>query len=275
MRVRAQTVGKEEPLFPDNEDAFRVDTESHLWAIADGAGGGGIFAGEWANYVAQHVPKVPFSDFSTFSAWTERIWEPFFVEYENRATSNPLRLNKFLSEGSYTTLATLHLTGNHAHWTTYGDAVVLVWHRKTGLRSSLTDLRAFTTGPYLLNWNNAPRPDGFQHGQWPHRTGQRYALLTDTLAQYVLMAYDALLNAGVGLRLLAHLPIPLGERASRHLNHWNPETHRFGRDVWAPLARSLRNPVAFLTYTRALAARHLLGPDDYTMVLIEPNQTIL
>lgn len=268
MRVQAQSVGKEEPLFPDNEDAFRLATEARAWAVADGAGGGGIYAGEWAQHVGRHVPTMPFADFSTFSAWTETIWEPFFTTYEQRATTDPLRLTKFLTEGSYTTLATLHLAGNQAHWATYGDAVVFAWHRRAGLRASLTDLRTFANGPHLLNWKDAPRSEGFLNGQWLHRPGQRYALLTDTLAQYVLMAHDAIRQGGTGLRMLANQPTALGERATRHLHHWNA-THRFGRDVWWPLARALRSPPAFLTYTRALHARHLLGPDDYTAVLID------
>ena len=89
------------------------------------------------------------------------------------------------------------------------------------------------------------------------------------------MAHDALLNAGAGLRPIAELPTAPGERATRHLSHWNPQTHRFGRDVWWPLARALRSPTAFLTYTRALAAQTLLGPDDYTVVLIEPDMIFL
>ncbi|TAE30627.1 MAG: hypothetical protein EAZ91_09855 [Cytophagales bacterium] len=126
----------------------------------------------------------------------------------------------------------------------------------------------FTSGPYLLNWNNAPNPNGFQTGQLPGRHGQRYALLSDTLAQYVLMAYDALTGPSDTLQRLASQPTALGNRAATHLAHWQPH-HRFGRDVWAPLARALRSRPAFMAYTRALAAQNLLGPDDYTMVLID------
>ena len=268
MRVRAQTLGKEEPTYPDNEDAFRLATDTPAWAVADGAGGGGIYAGEWANHLANHVPTEPFANFSAFSAWLDRIWEPFYETYGQQATPDALKLNKFLSEGSYATLATLHLADNHAHWTTYGDAVALTWHRKTGLRSSVADLRAFASAPHLLNWNTNPLLNGFRTGQWPHRRDQRYALLSDTLAQYVLMAHDTLIGPSDALLTLAREPTALGNRAATHLAHWQPR-HHFGRDVWAPLARALRSRPAFMAYSRNRAAQNLLGPDDYTMVLID------
>ncbi len=269
MRVRAQTVGKEEPVYPENEDAFRLATDNTGWAVADGAGGGGIYAGEWATHLVNNVPAEPLTPFHDFSAWLDSIWEPFFETYQQQATPDALRLNKFLSEGSYATLATLHLTSNHAHWTTYGDAVALTWHPKTGLRSSVADLRMFASAPYLLNWNTNPQPEGFRTGHWPCRRDQRFALLSDTLAQYVLMAYDTLTGPSDVLRAIAREPTALGERAAMHIAHWQPQTHRFGRDVWAPLARALRSHPAFLAYTRRVAAQNLLGPDDYTMVLID------
>ncbi len=64
------------------------------------------------------------------------------------------------------------------------------------------------------------------------------------------MAHDALRNAGAGLRPIAELPNAPSARATAHLSRWNPQTHRFGRDVWAPLARALRSPAAFLTIAR-------------------------
>lgn len=131
--MRAQTLGKEEPTYPDNEDAFRLATDANVWAVADGAGGGGIYAGEWATHLVNHVPAEPPTDFAGLSAWLDSIWEPFYETYGQQAAPDALKMNKFMAEGSYATLATLHLIDNHARWTTYGDAVALTWHRKAGL----------------------------------------------------------------------------------------------------------------------------------------------
>lgn len=265
-----QSVGKEAPLYADNEDAAHADDPANVWAVADGAGGTGIFVGEWAQYLVQRVSAQPFADLNDLSNWLDGHWMSFFDRYWPRAEADPFINYKFMYEGSGATLATLHQRDNQLHWLVYGDAVVVQYQPTTDtLIAANPDLRQFESAPYLLNWLDFPKADGMQSGVWPHQPGQQYALLTDTLGQYMLMAHAALSGDPASLAALAQQPTALGQRAQTHLAHWAGKAGRFGELVWHPLRDALTSADAFLTYTQQLRRQQLLGVDDYTCLLID------
>ncbi len=270
MNSRWQSVGKEAPVYADNEDAARADDRAGVWAVADGAGGTGIFVGEWAQHLVRRVPAHPFANLSALSTWLDGHWKPFFDTYQPRTEADPFIGYKFMYEGSGATLATLHIRDNHLHWLIYGDAVVVCFQSATGeLQTANTDLRQFESPPYLLNWLDFPKAEGMQSGTWSHQPGQQYALLTDTLGQYVLMAHAALSGDTASLSALALQPTALGQRAQTHIQHWSGQTGQFGERVWEPLRTALASADAFLAYTQRLRRLGLLGVDDYTCLLIE------
>ena len=47
-----------------NEDAA-IATESVI-AVSDGAGGGGVFAERWSQYLVNHLPEKPIKDYKAF-----------------------------------------------------------------------------------------------------------------------------------------------------------------------------------------------------------------
>ena len=47
-----------------NEDA--VNVSENFVAISDGAGGGGVFADLWSQYLVDHITTEPISDFRSF-----------------------------------------------------------------------------------------------------------------------------------------------------------------------------------------------------------------
>ena len=57
-----------------NEDAA-IAKESVI-AVSDGAGGGGVFAEKWSQYLVDHLPNEPITDYSAFDSWIDGIWEP-------------------------------------------------------------------------------------------------------------------------------------------------------------------------------------------------------
>ena len=59
-----------------NEDAAKA-TERWI-AVSDGAGGGGVFADKWAQYLVVHLPDEPILNFSEFDKWLDSIWEQFY-----------------------------------------------------------------------------------------------------------------------------------------------------------------------------------------------------
>ncbi len=270
MKSYWQSVGKEAPLYADNEDAAHTDDPANVWTVADGAGGTGIFVGQWAHHLTQRVPAHPFADLNDLSNWLDGHWVSFFDRYRPRAEADPFINYKFMYEGSGATLATLHRQDDRLHWFVYGDAVVVRYQPTTDmLVVANPDLHQFELAPYLLNWLDFPKAEGMQSGVWPHQPEQQYALFTDTLGQYVLMAHAALSGDTASLAALAQLPTALGQRAQIHLAYWAKKVGRFGDLVWNPLQDALTSADAFLTYTQQLRRQRLLGVDDYTGLLID------
>ncbi len=270
MKSRQQSVGKEAPVHSDNEDAWRTDGKAGVWAVADGAGGTGIYAAEWARHLVQQIPDIPFQEFKVLARWLDAEWASFFDTYQPQAQRNYLVDHKFMEEGSCATLATLHYQARMVHWMVYGDAVALCFRPATGeLWAANPDIRQFQSPPYLLNWLSPPSLQGFQSGSWQHQPGQQYALMSDALGQYILMAYAALHGDSETLRIVAQQPTALGNRAQAHLDHWSGKRASFGKSVWTPLRTALASPARFLAYTQTLRVQQLLGADDYTGIIIE------
>ena len=69
MKSRFQSVGKEAPTYADNEDAGRADDGAGLWAVADGAGGTGMYVGEWAEHLVRQVPAGPLGGLPELPDW--------------------------------------------------------------------------------------------------------------------------------------------------------------------------------------------------------------
>ncbi|GAB3027185.1 hypothetical protein [Spirosoma pulveris] len=269
MTTRIASVGKEFPLFDENEDAWRVDPEAGLWAVADGAGGTGLYAGEWARFLVEQLPEQPFSVIDEVGDWLNNHWGRFFDQYQARAAANYLTELKFMNEGSGATLATLHQQAAWLHWSVYGDAIVLCFNPATGqVMASNPALSQFTEAPYLLNWQFPCTADGFRSGRWPHEPGLKLALCTDTLGQYLLMAHQALAGDCHELAALAQLPTALGNRAQMHQAFWEPAAGGFSDQVWDPLWQAMASPDLFVQHTQLLRTRQLLGIDDYTCILI-------
>ena len=78
-----------------NEDAFY--SSDTCIAVSDGAGGCGLFANEWSEYLVKHLPKDnPIISFKELDEWVDGIWETFYNEHEERAKEGDgILLNKY------------------------------------------------------------------------------------------------------------------------------------------------------------------------------------
>ena len=135
-----------------NEDAA-IATESVI-AVSDGAGGGGLFAERWSQYLVDHLPDKPIKNYKAFDKWIDGIWEPFYNDCEEEAKKiGGLLLNKFYDEGSFATLvAVWKVSETECRWISYGDSVAFCYNKKTGeLQHSFTRLSDFNNPPYLIN----------------------------------------------------------------------------------------------------------------------------
>lgn len=170
-----------------NEDA--AIAKEGLIAVSDGAGGGGVFAERWSQYLVNHLPGKPIKDYKAFDKWVDGIWEPFYNDCEEDAKKiGGLFLNKFYDEGSFATLVAVWKNGM---WISYGDSVAFCYNRKTKeLQHSFTRLADFNNPPFLINCKDPLNTKGFRSGQFKIDNDCIVFAASDTLAHYILMMYE-------------------------------------------------------------------------------------
>lgn len=170
-----------------NEDAAKA-TEKWI-AVSDGAGGGGVFADKWSQYLVDHLPDNPITDYQTFDAWIDSIWEPFYNDCEEKAKQEGgLILNKFYEEGSFATLVAVWKDG---HWISYGDSVAFCYNSKTGiLQHTFGRIVDFNNPPYLVNCKDPSDEKGFKCGQFKMDKNCIVFAASDALSHYILLMYE-------------------------------------------------------------------------------------
>ncbi len=190
-QCRGQSIAKRdnEGIIP-NEDRFRLENPI---AVSDGAGGAGLFTGEWAEYLCDHLPDDSISTFEEFSGWINSIWEPFCNKYQKVAEERGIGA-KFLSDGSWATLVAVWLPdfiNQKLRWLAYGDSALFIFNpaEKTMAFCSVTDVNLFNESPYLINWKEDPSPVGFSNGEFILNNNQILLLASDAMSQYILLTY--------------------------------------------------------------------------------------
>jgi hypothetical protein len=170
-----------------NEDAAKATRT--LIAVSDGAGGGGVFADKWSQYLVEHLPDEPIADYHAFDNWIDSIWEPFYKEYEEVASrEGGMLLNKFYDEGSF---ATIVAVWNDGHWISYGDSVAFCYDRKTGrLQHTFDRIVNFNNPPYLVNCKDPTDAKGFTYGQFEITEDSTIFAASDALSHYIIMMYE-------------------------------------------------------------------------------------
>lgn len=251
-----------------NEDSFW--RSENLIAVSDGAGGCGLFAGEWSEYLLRHIPrKRAITSFQEFDTWVDGIWEAFYDKYEGIAKAGDgIFLNKFYNEGSCATVAAVWRVGvNKCRWIAYGDSVVFRYDVKTGtLEHSFTRLADFNRPPMLVSCKDPLVEEGFRCGDFKIDEDSVVFVASDALSHYVLMMYE-LANCG-------HYWDELEEesrlQSSNSLLLHTAETMKFDfwKDVLSPLRESAGKPSAFKSHIRSLLDRGLLDLDDTTIVFL-------
>lgn len=170
-----------------NEDA--AIAKDNVIAVSDGAGGGGVFAERWSQYLVNHLPDKPIKNYKAFDKWIDGIWESFYNDCEREAKEiGGLFLNKFYDEGSFATLVAVWKNGM---WISYGDSVAFCYNKRTGeLQHSFTRLVDFNNPPYLINCKDPLDEKGFRTGQFKVDDDCIVFAASDTLAHYILMMYE-------------------------------------------------------------------------------------
>ncbi len=180
-----------------NEDS--VMARGNILAVSDGAGGCGIFAKEWSQYLLDQLPEQPFGAFSDFSTWTDSIWEEFYqARIADMGKYDFFVANKFDNEGSFATLAAVWLEEERMHWCVYGDSAVFVLNRASSEMQfmSTDDVAAYEKNPPLINWKDLPKESAYRHGTCDLGDDDIVLVASDALSCYITMLYYSYHNQG-------------------------------------------------------------------------------
>lgn len=246
-----------------NEDAA-IAKESII-AVSDGAGGGGVFAEKWSQYLVDHIPDEPITDYPTFDSWIDGIWEPFYNEYEEVAKKEGgMFLNKFYDEGSF---ATIVAVWNDGHWISYGDSVAFCYSRKTGvLQHSFTKLADFNNPPYLINCKDPLDKIGFRSGKFEIDGDSMVFAASDTLAHYILMMYEVAHEDQYEEELQEAI-----DAQTKNSNFINSAMRIRKRDFAKDVIQKLENciyPQLLKLHIGRLKKWGLIGHDDYSIAIL-------
>ena len=246
-----------------NEDAAIARKE--VIAVSDGAGGGGLYAERWSQYLVDHLPDKPIKNYKVFDKWIDGIWELFYNTYEEEAQKiGGLLLNKFYDEGSFATLVAVWKNGT---WISYGDSVAFCYNKKTGdLQHSFTRLADFNNPPFLINCKDPLNEKGFRKGQFKIDKDCVVFAASDTLAHYILMMYE-----------VAHKDIfvdELQEAINAQTKNSNfiktamaSDGIEFEKDVIKKLQNCTTWPI-LQSHIKGLKKKGLIGHDDYSLAIM-------
>ncbi len=246
-----------------NEDA--VIAKKELIAVSDGAGGGGVFAERWSQYLVNHLPDKPIKNYKAFDKWIDGIWEPFYNDCEEEAKKiGGLFLNKFYDEGSFATFVAVWKNGM---WISYGDSAVFCYNLKSkDLQCSFTRLADFNNPPYLINCKDPLVEKGFRRGQFAIDDDCVIMAASDTLAHYILMMYEVSHKDRFSEELQEAI-----NAQTKNSNFIKTamaiEGLDFEKDVICKLLNCSTWPI-LQSHIKGLKKKGLIGHDDYSFVIM-------
>lgn len=266
MKAFGVTIGKEKNY---NEDSIKKS--SKLIAVSDGAGGGGIFADKWSQYLLQNLYDSPISSFECMDKWVDSIWEEFYKQYEKEAQKlGSIELSKFYDEGSFATLAAIWIKDNKGYWIAYGDSVVFCYNLKTKeLESSIETLSSFNNAPYLISCNEPLEPSGFKSGIFKNNNDCILFCASDALAHYILASYFSSFSRN---KLSLEEAISAKSKNSNYVKAIQQNQNLdFEKDVLNKLIRCSKNKANFKKHMEKLQRDNKIAIDDYSICFLIPD----
>lgn len=270
--IKMQICAKPEasPNIPEDVIGQRVDGNRVF--LADGAGGTGVFAVEWAEFLSAYLPDKPIKSNEVLCKLIDNIWEGFFDYYIKEAENLKIS-DKFLEEGSYCTLIALWKTSyNRWEGFVYGDSVLLVYDKEGMIKiCSINDINSFNKKPDLLSWKEQPLESAFQLFEIELAPEDTIWLMSDALAQYFLIAYNVINNTPQACEI-NKCGTKLANISERMYAVYSNITD-FKHDIIEPLEKAIQFSETFEKYMKKLYKAGLLAYDDYSIISL--NQPTL
>lgn len=251
-----------------NEDYCLHDADRGIISLSDGAGGMGVFCGEWAKYVCSNLPDVPFYTIQDLNRWLDLVWEPFCDTFQPLAEQLNMS-HKFLEEGSLSTLvAVWQMEPSVFQAVVYGDSVLLVYNKrkKKFTVNSMPDIKEFDNLPRLLNWKYPASEDGFKSFHFNLQTDEIILLASDALAQYLLLA-NALITRHPDSTNMVDSSSKFSAIAANMVRMGFLQKS-FLKDVLNPILNLLNKNKSLNILTDFLQKNGLLINDDYSIVKV-------
>lgn len=249
-----------------NEDNIR--TEGDIIALSDGAGGTGLYASAWSEYLLRRLPIEPLADREAVETWIGSIWQAFYDAHLPLAEKDPFLLRKFDDEGSSATLCALwpQAEGKVAYCT-YGDSGMFMYRAQGKLQPQpyLHDFATFSRNPFLLNWKDEVlRPNSLEVGHHTLAPGDCILLASDALSQ-MIYAYYLWESAPEQL----HTVLQMENALALHAKSLESLPYGSFADFTALLFQSLESPESFRQQMETFYRAGHLHRDDYSLVVVE------
>ena len=248
-----------------NEDSF-FSSDTCI-AVSDGAGGCGLFADEWSQYLIEQLPKnKPITSFTELDEWVDGIWETFYNDHEERAKEGDgILLNKYYNEGSCATIAAAWITEEKiCKWMAYGDSVVFHYSKETGvLEHSFTKLSDFSNPPRLVSSKDPLEEEGFSCGDFYLDESSVVFAASDALSHYIMMMYELSKSKEYGAELAEEYLKASGN--SQLLKTAEMLRLNFTNKVIVKLLQVSDSQLTFEEYLKKLYRQGVIDIDDFTI----------
>lgn len=268
-KIWCKSIGKFEIPPVTNEDCAYIDRKNNIIAVSDGAGGGGVFADRWSQYLCEHLPLKPICSFEELDNWIESIWESFYNECEQIARKEGgLFLQKFYDEGSFATLSVVWIVENKAYWMTYGDSTVFLYLKNSDkLISSITDLTDYNKAPYLINSKDPLDEHGFKSGVFDIEMDAILFCASDAISHYIFMMYQ--LTHKIEYKNSIENAINANTKNSNYIRMALSVNDKAYEDVLIELIKASKRIDSFRKHLKQLYDTNLIASDDYSISIIK------
>ena len=267
LRARLGTVAKFGEQAPNEDYAY---ADEGCIALSDGAGGCGLYADRWSEYLVTQLPKRDaIQSYEQLDAWVGEIWQDFYDACEAEAQKgDSMLLNKFYNEGACATLvAVWRRSAQSCQWMAYGDSLIFVYNRASGeLWHSFSALADFDKAPYLISCKDPLTPQGFSHGVIELEADSLVFAASDSLSHFILMMYQV--SRWEQYQPALEALIASHSSSSHLIQVARAMTFDFERDILEPLIASTASEPAFAEQMRAWYELGLLELDDYSVVFL-------
>jgi serine/threonine protein phosphatase PrpC len=181
-----------------NED--RVRFADNFISISDGAGGTGIYCGEWASILLENLPDEPIKSYEEFIEWFKELPDQFLFKHEPSDNIDGHIRRRFYEEGSSATLTVVWEFENEYYWLCIGDSNIFFIEANSYNSYPFKNSNDFKSVTNLLNWKVLPNSDVISFGK-KDIGNKEIIIATDAISHHIFsqiesgISIDTILNS--------------------------------------------------------------------------------